>query len=326
MTSSDGTALVLGFPSSISEMVATELLESGVVVYLLLPQEFFARAAHLKKRFGKQLQLTVGRGDYLDFGLGGQDYLKIARQTGTVYSLYSADEPRTGLDFQSSHVRELVEFCKVAPGLSRLVLLSDFSFVGEFNGVVAERDWELPETSLRDREREFRAEKVLSRFLSTFPISIVRVGTLVGTVTSLFPAVMLTLGYPELFSRSGVLIYLAEVTWAARRIVEIASKAEPGLTFHLFQKSCEPGALGMELMQYAMAQVPRTYDLRAAARRRLKNAGEARRQLAAAQIEAKVENTWTNNYFRAHNFSALDQSLNWQPLVEADVEKLTGFR
>lgn len=323
---SNGAALVLGFPSGIAEVVATELLEAGSLVYLLLPQESFARAAHLKKRYGKQLQLTVGRGDYLDFGLGGQDYLKIAQQTSTVYSLYSSYGSGTEPDFQASHVRELVEFCKVTPDLSRLVLLSDFSFVGEFNGVVAERDRELPESSLRDKRNEFRTEKVISRFLSTFPVSIVRVGTLVGTMTSLFPAVMLTLGYPELFSRSGVSVYLAEVAWAARRIVEIATKAEPGLTFHLFQKSCEPGALGMELMQRAMTQVPRTYDLRAAARRYLKNAGEARSQLAAAQIEAKVENSWTNSYFRAHNFSVLEQSLNWQPLVEADVEKLTGFR
>ncbi|MBN2530255.1 MAG: hypothetical protein JXR76_27945 [Deltaproteobacteria bacterium] len=324
--SSRGAALVLGYPSAVSQSTAMELLENNCTVYLLISQDEYSQAGVLKKRFGKKLQLVVGRGDALDFGLTGKEYLKIAGEVELVFSLYAKWEGLRGSDFESLHVRELVEICKVARRVKRLLYLSDFSFTHGFEGIVAEHDLDIPSASLLEKNAPFRIERVLSRFRNTFPITVVRAGTMVGCVQTLFPLILMALAYPEQFGKSSGSLLMADVEWVARLVVEIARHSEPGHTFHLFQQAFSPAELGVKLTHLARAQVPGTYDLRAAARRALKSKGNVPKQLSAAQIEAKVENAWTNSYFRAHNFLNCDVALNWQPLVENEVEKLTGFR
>ena len=320
------TSLVLGYPSCVAELVATELLDAGHTVYLLLAQETFGKAAALKKKYGKMLQLSVGKGDQLDFGLSGKEYLKIANEVQTIYVLYAEGDHQKQESFNGALVRELVAFCDVAPKIKRVLLLSDFFFADGFTGVVAERDIDVPMAGAADRQSLVRVENVLRRFQQKIPLTTVRTGTMVGTEETLFPVVMLALGHPELFAKSNISMFLADVAWVARCIVEIAEKSEPGLAFHLFQKSFSPRSLGAKLMQMAMAQLPRTYDVRLAARKYLRQTHVIPRTLPDAQIEAKIENSWTKGYFRAHNFSNWETELNWQPLIENEVEKLTGFR
>ena len=320
------SSLVLGFPAVIAELVTALLLESGQTVYLLLPQDLFSRAAAIKKKYGKKLQLLVGNGGHLDFGLSGGDYLKIAGEVDAVFCLYTETQHHESGDFNGLLVHELVEFCKVAPRVQRLLLLSDFAFTKGFGGMVAERDMDVPLVTGGGGEGPVRVEKVLRRFNDMIPTTVVRAGTMVGIHEPLFPVVLLALGYPELFARSNVYLVLAEVHWIAQQIVEMVEKAEPGYTFHLYQRAFSPRNLGAEVMQLAMSQLPRTFDMRAAARRNLKHAGNVARNFAAVQIDAKIENSWTNRYLRAHNFHNLESELNWQPLIENEVEKLTGFR
>lgn len=326
--SSKGPVLILGFPSEIAHAVSSLLLDSGHTVHLIVAQDDFSQAAKLKKRFGKQLQLLPGSGDSLDFALSGSDYLDLAERVEYVLSLYPDEDVKHADAFCSALAREIVEFCKVAKRVRRVFYLSGFSFVAGFSGVVAEKDLVLP---IHRRSQEalpsFRIERVLQRFQQSFPISIVRCGTVVGKSERLCPLVMLALGFPELFSKhkSGKLL-ITDVEMVTHFLVEALSFSEIAGTIHLFSDAQNTKTVGVQLAQLALSQVPRTYDLRTAARRKIRKMGYDAKRLSSLQTTANIENTWTKQLLKAHNFSQWDQTMNWNPLVEHTVDSLTGFQ
>lgn len=282
----------------------------------------------MKKKFGKQLQLLAGRGDHLDFGLTGEDYLYLAQTVRHTLVVYGDDGGLYSGEFYNALVCELVEFCKAAAHLKRLMVLSGFSFVLGFGGVVAENDLALPlPPRAQEAQPTYRVERVLSRFRADFPISIVRCGTLVGMADALCPVVMLALAYPDLFSKSrSARMLFSSVNDVSGFLLEALSKPHSSKTVHLFNENHNARQLGEKLSRMAVSQVPRSFDLRKAAQRWIREAGYDVKRLTGLQTHAQVENTWTNNMLKEHNFSKWNRSLNWEPLVEYTVEKLTGFR
>lgn len=325
--------LILGFPSLVSTAVTASMLNAGYSVSLLVLAQDKKYVKPLKKRYGKKLQILHGNGAHLDLGLGGGEYLELARTVDNVLVLYSNDMYAQSASVAFAIAKELVEFCSVATQLKHVFYVGGFGFVADFDGIVAENDLVLPMSysSLSSHDSYahgvLRIEQLLRRFHLTFPLSIVRCGTLVGDANVICEVVLYALGFPELFLKSRrASLWITAIASVSDYLLAALRSENCGKTVHLINEKCELHQLYAQVVQMAKAQVPNGYDLRTSARRYLKNANLSASQISRQLLNAKIQNSWTNQYLEAHNFPKCDFSLDWQPLVDGAVEVLTGFR
>jgi len=267
-------ALVTGYPRLLSRLVARELSARwpGEVALLVRP-----RYLDDARRFAETLPCpaTVIEGDVtaIDLGLGGAEYLDLARRVAVVHhaaqSTWEAAPPGVVSALHTQGTHEVVEFAATARGLGRplrVVAYSSTMVAGDHEGLVREGDLELGQGFRSEAERSlFQAERMLRRAAAEGPVTVVRPSIMVGHSETgevdvldgpyLYLAVLLespvdiTLPLP---ARGANALDVVPVDHVARAGVRLAEVAHEGLrTYHVVDRRALPARRAFELLAEA---------------------------------------------------------------------------
>lgn len=183
------TTLVTGFPRLLSKLVARELLARGAdEVVLLVRPRYVDDARRFIETLGANVRLLEGDATAIDLGLGGAEYLALARRLTRVHhaaqAVWEGAETRavTALNVQGTH--EVLELARTARSLGaegRVVAYSSTLVAGDWEGLVREGDLELGQRFRTEVERSlYEAERMLRRASSSVPVTVVRPSIVVG--------------------------------------------------------------------------------------------------------------------------------------------------
>lgn len=190
-TGYDDVHLVTGFPSFVARRVVLDLLEEErrPLIFVVVLARFVPVAAEvldaLPRDKRERVVLLEGDAAAIDLGLGGGEYLEIARSIDWIHHLahasYAGGDPRQAEAVNVGGAAEIVELARNAPSLRCLVFHSTTNVAGARTGVVYENELEAGQ-SFRNaiEETRMRAERLVRRAMAEHPIAIVRPAPVVG--------------------------------------------------------------------------------------------------------------------------------------------------
>lgn len=265
------TTLVTGFPRLLTKQIARELCARGDgPVALLVRQRFLDDARRFAEALPRPVELIEGDVTAIDLGLGGEDYLALARRVEVVHhaaqSTWEAAPPRTvtALNLQGTH--EVIELATTARGLGRTVRIVAYSstlVAGDHEGIVREGDLELGQGFRSEVERSlYQAERMLRRASADGPVTVVRPSIVVGhsvtgevdvldgpylyLVVLLESPVDITVPLP---SGGANTLHVVPVDHVARAGVTLGEVAHEGLrTYHVIDRRALPARRAFELL------------------------------------------------------------------------------
>lgn len=186
-----GASVITGFPALRARRVLSEVAarEPGVPLVAVVHPARLAEARAVADELGllTRTELVAGDPATIDFGLPGQDYLRLAARTRHFHAAYSITDPDVdGEIVEAVNVgaaRELVELSRAAPAFERAVWYSSVFVSGDRVGLVSETELEAGQSFRNAAERTLAvAERMLQK--SGAPLTVLRSGHLLGdTVT-----------------------------------------------------------------------------------------------------------------------------------------------
>jgi hypothetical protein len=310
---------IVGFPFAAADRVAAKLLKEGNRVSLLVPEQFILKARALKKRFGDSLTIFKGKPDCIDFGLSGEEYKKLLKNTRTMMVLPSSFFP-SSCNIERI-AREMVEFCLNALNFEQLIYLSCIDAAGKTSKIFCEKDLALSFEFLnRDAEHRAKNERILSRFKKQIPITIVRTGIVLGTGFGLYPVIpflLLSNNYQnapslERIAFTPIADLVDFIAWLTRNPV-----LKTVHFFHVLNKT--PQKLSSEISIMAKKNFSSHYNIEQAALRYIKKQGFSLKSFWQNNgYTGKVQNSWSNNFLAEHKIKL--------PVVTEEVwAELTGI-
>ena len=272
----DDVHLVTGFPSFVARRVVCDLLddEPRALVFVVVLPRFVPAAAEvldgLPRDRRERVVLLEGDAAAIDLGLGGAEYMEVARSVDWVHHLahasYAGGERRHAEQVNVGGAAEIVELARNAPHLRCLVFHSTTNVAGDRTGVVYEHELEAGQ-SFRNpvEETRMRAERLVRKAMTDHPIAIVRPAPVVGDSGSgktrrfdgpnlLF---LLLVAAPQdlripLLGRGDAPLHFVPVDFVSRASRAIARHpAAPGGTFHLVDPAPPTAARVFELIARA---------------------------------------------------------------------------
>ncbi|MDD5305747.1 MAG: hypothetical protein PHU25_00360 [Deltaproteobacteria bacterium] len=341
MTGKGRTVLVVGFPGSLAERIAANLvLRPDTRIVILVEAAHAEEAQRLAAGVDGRVRILIGSLTRIDFGLTGPDYLSLSNEVAAIVAL-DLPAPRHGEPptRARAQTREVIELALAAPRLEHAIVLSHLDVCGSIDGVFAEHDLDAgQEFSSEDAEDRFRAERVLRRFAGRLPLTIVRTGWLCGRGTGLAPVAHLLLAsQPELAASLKDMhapLLATDVAAAAEIVSTLAARPGPagGETLHLIEPGMgRPLDLAARVSELALSHVPSGFDLVAGARRALKRGGQdawsPREFFRAHPRDVRVSTAHTERLLAERGLSmpAFDDTVLTSLVLEA-VEEIVGFR
>jgi len=268
------TTLVTGFPRLLTKLVTRELCARGDgPVALLVRPRYLDDARRFAEGLPRGVELIEGDVTAIDLGLGGEEYLALARRVALVHhaaqSTWEAAPPRTvtALNVQGTH--EVIELATTARGLGRdlrIVAYSSTLVAGDHEGIVREGDLELGQGFRSEVERSlYQAERMLRRASADGPVTVVRPSIVVGhsqtgevdvldgpylyLVVLLESPVDITVPLP---SGGANTLHVVPVDHLARAGVTLGAVAHDGLrTYHVVDRRALPARRVFELLAEA---------------------------------------------------------------------------
>lgn len=187
---SERAILLTGFPANeLARRVLPRLLEleSDARVTALVPERFVDRAEEWLSALpaSQRLRTDVLVGDVasIDLGLSGREYLELAARVQLVH--HCAAVTYSGAPFAMAErvnvggTAEVLELCRNAQKLDRVVHWSSISATWDRQGVVREDDLVEPRSNDIARTR-YRAEKLIEKARAQLPVTLLRTAMLVG--------------------------------------------------------------------------------------------------------------------------------------------------
>jgi hypothetical protein len=329
------SVLIIGFPGAVAKQVARMLARAGTPTTLLVTAGDMRHARALRKSTGESLHLITGSPDHIDFGLSGETYMELAANTRVVLSLLPQVMGRTEAPpgTLTRIGKELVEFALTAGPQTRVLHLSSIDIRGTGAGLFAESDIDIGQKPLLSIAQErLRNERVLGRFRSRFPITIVRTGVITGTGPGLVPLVPLMLAEPAFFSRydEGGL-NLTPLAGLSALIIHLLQFPEDtaGRTLHFFADSeRSPRHLSASLTALAREMLPADADPVAMARPLCESAGFTARAFWQHNGSISgVSTAWTKTFFASRGFSSEEHlHVDWAQLMSETVNDLLAVK
>ncbi len=253
----DKATLVTGFPRLLAKLITQELLNAGERdVRLLVRERYLEEAARFVASLGAEDRVTLIEGDVtsIDLGLGGAEYLDLARRTGRVFhaaqsTFEGSDVARVrALNIQGT--REVIEFARTGLGegaAPHVVAFSSTLAAGDHEGLVLEGEVQYGQSFRSEVERTLhQAERMLREASREVPVTLLRPSILVGhsqtgevdVFDGPYPFVLLLLSSPVDISLplppQSIALNLVPVDYVARAAVTLARHGDSiGRTFHL---------------------------------------------------------------------------------------------
>ena len=339
MISRDKTTLIIGYPNAQSVDTVRALTRKKTDVRMLISSD---DARHVEKSaFGAKKTVVMLKGsiDKIDLGLAGADYSSLAKKLTSI--VYLSTPHIMGMDYVAIKsadfaVREIIELARMSPHLEHICVLSGIDVAGDHKGIFAERDLAVGQGFSSDAQRSrFKAEKIYRKFMNELPITILRVGQLVGDKEGACPLIKLLLsGVGQSKKRHlrrhrpfTLLDGLGEII-AALVSAPYDSRYS---TLHLISgDSPMHNELENKVWSMARAIVPASFDLASGARRNLISSHEAWRAgefFLQQNCEAVIKNSFTQTMLeqRGLKMPAFDD-VALANLVDKAAEEIVGFK
>lgn len=186
------TRLVTGYPRLLARRIATEVLaDPGARVVMLVRARFMEEAQRWVASLGAdaaRVEVLEGEVTAIDLGLGGREFLDLARRVDAVHhaaystSLEVGAKAITALNLQGT--REVLELARA--GLDqghapRVVAYSSVLALGAAEGLLREDDLELRQKLRSPAEETMHgAERLLRQAMGTLPVTVLRASMIVG--------------------------------------------------------------------------------------------------------------------------------------------------
>lgn len=248
-------ALVTGWPRQLARAVASELLERGASVTLLVRPRHLSDARTWARAKGERAEVIEGDVASIDLGLAGAEYLWLVGRVDVVhhaaYVTWEGPDEGAVADVNVTGTREVIEFARSAKERGRAPRVVAWTSVlcsGDFRGTFREQDLELGQKFRSVVEATlFRAEGALRKAMAHVPVTVLRAGLLVGDsrtgevdrLDGVYAALRFFLQAPgdftpPVFTGRHNTLNLVPVDWAARAGLHLASRPESvGRTYHL---------------------------------------------------------------------------------------------
>jgi nucleoside-diphosphate-sugar epimerase len=247
--------LITGFPGfrarSLLARALAELSDSHVTVLVHPRRQRDAEVALAAIPGGERAALLSGDPAAIDFGLSRQQYFELATSVSEVHALYQVlDLAAPGAAAEVVNVggaREIIEFARVARGLTRVVYQSSVFVSGDRHGIVSETELAAGQSFRSPAARSLAlAESMLGRQAGV-PLTIVRAGHVIGDSRSgvaermdgPYPLLVLVASTPPgttlpLPPRADAPLHVTPVDHLARAALALAAlPAAQGRTVHL---------------------------------------------------------------------------------------------
>ena len=311
------TRLVTGYPRLLARRIATEVLvDPDASVVMLVRGRFLEEARRWAATLGAdagRVEVLEGEVTAIDMGLGGREFLDLARRIDVVHhaaystSLEVGDSAIRALNIQGT--REVLELARAGleqGSAPRVVAYSSVLALGGAEGLLREEDLDLGQRLRSPAEETMHsAEKLLRQAMATLPVTVVRASMIVGDSHTgeidLFDGpylfIMLMLSSPvDHVARAGVT--LGVMREAAGRTFHVVDPSPP-TTKHAFERIAQvagrrvprgmvPVNLSRALLNTPgferLTRSPRAFVDRLATRARYANSG-TRALLAAHGVE-----------------------------------------
>ncbi len=278
------TRLVTGYPRLLARRIATEVLaDPAARVVMLVRARFLDEAKRWALTLGpdaRRVELLEGEVTAIDLGLGGREFLDLARRIDVVHhAAYSTsheveEKAITALNLQGT--REVLELARAGleqGSAPRVVAYSSVLALGDAEGLLREDEL--------DRGQRFRspveetmhgAERLLRRAMATLPVTVLRASMIVGDSRTgeidLFDGpylfIVLMLSSPvdmrlPLPAGGDLPLHVVPVDHVARAGVALGAAREAvGKTFHIVDPTPpSTGAAFERIAQVAGRKIPR---------------------------------------------------------------------
>ncbi len=186
------TRLVTGYPRLLARRIATEVLaDRGVRVVMLVRTRFMEEARRWVLSLGadaERVEVLEGEVTAIDLGLGGREYLDLARRIDVVHhaaystSLEVGAKAITALNIQGT--REVIELARAGleqGSAPRVVAYSSVLALGGAEGLLREEDLDLGQRLRSPAEETMHdAERILRQAMDALPVTVVRASMIVG--------------------------------------------------------------------------------------------------------------------------------------------------
>lgn len=180
-------ALMTGFPGFIGRRLARRLLEGSDSVRLtvLVEARMAAAAAELAAPWGDRLEVVVGDIGERRLGLGDTDWDRLTGSVDTVFHLAAIYDLAVPLALAQrvnvGGTGNVLDFCRAADGLRRLVYVSTAYVAGRRRGTVYEHELVLGQDFKNHYEStKFQAEVWVHESMDAVPTTILRPAIVVG--------------------------------------------------------------------------------------------------------------------------------------------------
>lgn len=278
---------VVGFPGEVAKQTTLELAGSpDTRVFLLVSQEYQSQIAELNDEADGHVEIVEGDPSRIDFGLRGSEYNALAAEITAIAYLPLPGPLRSIGPKPDSRpwIREIIELGLAASHLRHTVVLSHLDIAGTTTGHFAERDFDVGQKFVDPScEDRFRAERIVRRFASALPVTVVRSGWIAGDGEQLCPLVPLMLAADEQLFQSGKgapeRLLFVDRDSLVRILVELIRlpALEETNTLHVaFGQTDSLTELVAKVREMAAQSAPLGFDLSAGARRVLRRADSHR--------------------------------------------------
>jgi thioester reductase-like protein len=183
------TALVTGFPAFHARRLALHLLavEPEQKLVLLCRASDSERSTECLARLepSARARVRVVKADpaALDFGLGGAEYLELARSVERVYHFASVLEAKRRTEAAAHNIacaREVLEFAQAARELRGLILLSSVTVCGTRTGLIREDELRSGQTFRRRLDESLATVELMCAQRQSLPQIVLRPAQIVG--------------------------------------------------------------------------------------------------------------------------------------------------
>jgi nucleoside-diphosphate-sugar epimerase len=186
--------LVTGFPGLRARALVRQALGADAELrpLLLVHPERLERAMGVLSSLpgGERARLVGGDPAAIDFGLGRTDYARLAEEVRVVHHVYQViDLAAPGEVAEAVNVggaREMIELCRVAKKLERVVHYSSVFVSGDRTGIVLERDLHSHQSFRSPVAASLALAEAMLRRHREVPLTVVRTAQVVGDTESGF--------------------------------------------------------------------------------------------------------------------------------------------
>ncbi len=186
--------LITGFPALRARALVKHVLATreDVKLTLLVDRERRSAAeavlAELDPLVALRAELVLCEVAAIDFGLAGSTYVELAKRTTRVHHLYQTLERhlerRAATRVNVHGAREIIEFARVAPRLSRIVVYSSSFVSGDRTGIVLEGELEAGQGFRSAAEETAALAEAMLRRAPGLPLTVIRAAQVVGDSVS----------------------------------------------------------------------------------------------------------------------------------------------